>query len=201
MRHEAAHFLTGYLLGVPVVNYSLMLGKEHTDFAEAKLQAGAAAVGCSGAAWVWRAREVGAGQAAAGGMVARGRLQGRWGGQQVPAWEDGVGRSPAAGLGSGAGPLPHWGATACRALQKRLMEGVLDAEQVDQLSIIAMAGGGFAAADVTVRGERRRPGLLGCQLRCSSGRLQPSNSWCSLAGMAAPLHAPTPFPPCPILSP
>ncbi|PSC72294.1 hypothetical protein C2E20_4561 [Micractinium conductrix] len=38
VRHEAAHFLCGYLLGVPVANYSLTLGKEHTDFAEAKLQ-------------------------------------------------------------------------------------------------------------------------------------------------------------------
>jgi hypothetical protein len=26
------------LLGVPVTNYSLTLGKEHTDFAEARLQ-------------------------------------------------------------------------------------------------------------------------------------------------------------------
>lgn len=38
LRHEAAHFLTAHLLGVPVVNYSLSLGKEHTDLAEAALQ-------------------------------------------------------------------------------------------------------------------------------------------------------------------
>lgn len=37
LRHEAAHFLVGYLLGVPVTGYSLDLGKEHTDFVEAKL--------------------------------------------------------------------------------------------------------------------------------------------------------------------
>jgi hypothetical protein len=38
LRHEAAHFLVGYLLGVPVVGYSLDLGKEHTDFLEARLE-------------------------------------------------------------------------------------------------------------------------------------------------------------------
>lgn len=38
LKHEAAHFLIAYLLGVPVTGYSLDLGKEHTDFAEAKLQ-------------------------------------------------------------------------------------------------------------------------------------------------------------------
>ncbi|KAK9828518.1 hypothetical protein WJX72_000520 [[Myrmecia] bisecta] len=38
LRHEAAHFLIGYLLGIPVTNYSLQIGKAHTDFAEAKIQ-------------------------------------------------------------------------------------------------------------------------------------------------------------------
>lgn len=38
IRHEAAHLLVGYLMGIPVTNYSLMIGQEHTEFAESKIQ-------------------------------------------------------------------------------------------------------------------------------------------------------------------
>ncbi|KAG1660911.1 hypothetical protein FOA52_007951 [Chlamydomonas sp. UWO 241] len=38
VRHEAAHLLVGYLMGVPVADYNLVIGNEHTEFAEAKIQ-------------------------------------------------------------------------------------------------------------------------------------------------------------------
>lgn len=38
VRHEAAHLLMGYLMGVPITNYDLGIGKEHTEFAEVKMQ-------------------------------------------------------------------------------------------------------------------------------------------------------------------
>lgn len=38
IRHEAAHFLVAYLLGVPIVDYSLDIGKEHVNLVDEQVQ-------------------------------------------------------------------------------------------------------------------------------------------------------------------
>ncbi|PKA66606.1 hypothetical protein AXF42_Ash003261 [Apostasia shenzhenica] len=37
-RHEAAHFLVAYLIGLPILNYSLDIGKEHVNLSDERLQ-------------------------------------------------------------------------------------------------------------------------------------------------------------------
>ncbi|KAF9681964.1 hypothetical protein SADUNF_Sadunf05G0058000 [Salix dunnii] len=37
-RHEAAHFLVGYLIGLPILNYSLDIGKEHVNLIDERLE-------------------------------------------------------------------------------------------------------------------------------------------------------------------
>lgn len=38
LRHEAAHFLTAYMVGLPIVGYSLDLGKEHVNLVDASVE-------------------------------------------------------------------------------------------------------------------------------------------------------------------
>ncbi|PKU76264.1 hypothetical protein MA16_Dca015584 [Dendrobium catenatum] len=38
VRHEAAHFLVAYLIGVPILDYSLDIGKEHVNLGDERLQ-------------------------------------------------------------------------------------------------------------------------------------------------------------------
>ena len=107
--HEAAHFLAGYLLRVPVANYSLMLGKVCR-------RSGHKPLGCGSSMPRWLLNPY-----------------------PPPPWSMPSPLLPS--VSSPVSPLLQEHTDLVEAkLQKRLIEGSLEPAQVDQLSVIAMAG-------------------------------------------------------------